>query len=110
MRVLLDENLSPRFRVELPGHEVVTVRYAGWAGLTNGALLHIAEDAGFDVFLTGDKNLAYQQNLTERRICIVVLTAHSWDIIESYLTEIRAAVDAALPGSFQVVECGQFRR
>ena len=78
MRVLLDENLSPRFRAELRGHVVVTVRYAGWAGLTNGDLLRVAEDAGCEVFLTGDKNLSYQQNLEDRRIGIVDLTAHSW--------------------------------
>lgn len=110
MKVLLDENLSPRFRAELTEHEVVTVRYAGWAGLTNGDLLRTAEEAGFDLFLTGDKNLSYQQNLQGRRLAIVVLTAHSWDLIEPYLPVIREAVNCAAPDTFETVPCGTFQR
>ncbi len=62
MRVLLDECLPARLRRDLPGHEVVTVPQAGWAGIKNGKLLRlIAESGQFDVFLTMDKSLPHQQ-------------------------------------------------
>ena len=110
MKVLLDENLDPRLRSELTGHDVITTTYAGWGGLRNGELLITAENAAFDVFVTADRNLSYQQDLDQRRIAIVVLTAHSWKIIKNHLAAIRGAVDAATPASFQIVECGRFRR
>lgn len=110
MKVLLDENLSPQLRHALTGHEAVTTVYAGWSGFKNGDLLSIAERTGYNVFLTADQNLSYQQNLDQRRIAIVVLSAHSWKIIKHHLPAIRAAVDAAQPGSFRLVECGEFRR
>ena len=98
MKVLLDENLSPRFRSVLGTHEVITVRFAGWAGLANGELLRTAESAGFEVFLTGDKSLSYQQNLHHRKMAVVILSAHSWDLIQAHLSAITAAVDVAVPG------------
>jgi hypothetical protein len=110
VKVLLDEHFSPDLRHEFPGHEVVTTAYAGWSGFKNGDLLLIAEQSGYEVFVTADQNLSYQQNLESRTIAIVVLSAHSWKIIRNHLPAIRAAIDAALPGSFQLVECGEFRR
>jgi predicted nuclease of predicted toxin-antitoxin system len=110
MRVLLDENLPHRLRYALPSHEVSTVAYKGWSGVKNGELLNLAEVNGFEVFLTADHNMAYQQNLQSRSIAMVCLTALHWEIILPHVGEIVAAVDAALPGSFQVVECGEFRR
>ena len=67
MRVLLDEDLDHRLRKSLGVHEVFTVGYLGWAGLKNGELLGAAEQRGIDVFVTGDQNLGYQQNLEARR-------------------------------------------
>lgn len=110
MRVLLDEDLPHKLRQNLPGHDVSTVSYMGWSGLKNGELLKAAEVAGFEVFLIGDQKLSYQQNLKERLIGIVTLSAQEWPIIKSHLAAILAAVDAAVPGSFQAVECGSFRR
>lgn len=75
MRVLLDENLDHALRRLLGRHEVVTVTYMGWAGLLNGALLQAAEKEGFDVFLTGDQTLSYEQNLAARRVAVVALSA-----------------------------------
>ena len=63
MRVLLDEQLPRRLVRELTGHDVRTVQQQGWAGLQNGELLRRAADEGFQVFLTGDRNLQFQQNL-----------------------------------------------
>jgi hypothetical protein len=62
VKVLLDENLDHRLRRHLPGHEVFTVSYQGWDGLGNGKLLQAAEDATFDVLVTGDPTLRYEQN------------------------------------------------
>jgi predicted nuclease of predicted toxin-antitoxin system len=77
VRVLLDEQLPRRLARELTGHEVRTVQQQGWAGLKNGELLQRAADAGFEVFLTADQNLQYQQNLARARIGVVVLIAPS---------------------------------
>jgi hypothetical protein len=63
VKVLLDEQLPHRLRKLLGAHDVYTVDYMGWAALKNGELLRAAESDGFEVFLTGDKNLAYQQNM-----------------------------------------------
>jgi len=77
VRVLLDEQLPRRLARELAGHEVRTVQQQGWAGLKNGELLEHAADAGFEVFLTADQNLQYQQNLAQARLGVVVLIAQS---------------------------------
>ena len=71
MRILLDESLPSKLWLEFPEHEVNTVQRRGWAGLKNGALLKVAAEE-FDVLLTGDKNIQYQQNLATLPIPIVV--------------------------------------
>lgn len=110
MKVLLDENLDPRLRTLLPEHDCTTVVYAGWDGLKNGVLLTTAEQAGFQVFLTGDRNIPNQQNMEGRSIAIVVLTAHSLLIIREKMAEISKAISEATPGTISVVDCGEFRR
>ena len=87
MRVLVDENLPRLLRGALTGHEVQTVQSAGWSGIKNGALLALAE-AGFDVFLTGDKNLRYQQNLTSRKIAIIELPTNRLAEVRQLVPEI----------------------
>ena len=64
MRILIDECIDEQFRSSLPRHDCQTARYAGLAGLKNGELLTAAETAKFDVFLTVDQGIEYQQNLT----------------------------------------------
>jgi len=110
VKVLLDEQLPHRLRKHLGAHDVFTVDYMGWAGLKNGELLGVAEADGFEVFLTGDKNLAYQQNLAERRMAIITLSAIDFDILKPKLSLIVAAIDSAEPGSFLMVECGSIGR
>lgn len=106
MKVLLDEQLPHRLRKHLGAHDVFTVDYMGWAGLKNGELLAVAEAEGFEVFLTGDKNLSYQQNLAGRRMAILTLSAIDFDILRANLSRIVAAIDRVEPGSFLMVECG----
>ena len=77
VRVLLDEQLPRQLARYLSGHDVRTVQEQSWAGLQNGALLSAAEQAGFSVFITGDRNLEHQQNLTQRTLGVVVLAAVS---------------------------------
>src|SRR5271168_2018903 len=77
MRVLLDENLNWRLKRDLPGHEVESVPLLGWAGIQNGALLRKAVEHGFDVLMTMDSNMVYQQNLSGQSIAVVVLRAPS---------------------------------
>jgi hypothetical protein len=72
--------------------------------LSNGELLRAAEESGFDVLLTTDNNLAYQQNLKERRIAIVVLSRNRWRMVQRVMPKIAAAVHVASPGSYTVVE------
>ena len=77
MRVLIDEQLPRQLARYLVGHEVRTVQQQVWAGLKNGVLLTSAEAAGFQVFVTGDRNLEHRQNLTGRKLGVVVLVALS---------------------------------
>lgn len=110
MKVLLDENLPHRLRNALGTHEVFTVRFLGWSGLKNGALLSAAESGGFQVFLTGDQTVSYEQNLSDRQIAVVVLSAIEWHLIRHGLPAIQAAVDVAAAGSLQMIDVGTFRR
>ncbi len=110
MKVLLDENLDHRLRKNLGSHEAVTASYMGWDGLKNGKLLRAAEDGGFDVLLTGDRTLCYEQNPGDRRLAIVAISSVEWRIVKDHLPQIVAAIDNAVPGSFQAVDCGTFSR
>lgn len=77
MRVLLDECVPRKLKNHLLGHECATVPDAGLAGKKNGELLSLAEQAGFDVFLTVDHGIEYEQNLAQRKIAVVVIYAKS---------------------------------
>lgn len=106
MRVLFDNNVPAPLRRHLVGHEVSTAGQMGWARLENGELLREGEGAGFEVMVTGDKNLAYQQNLEDRKLALVVLGTTRWSILKrspAMLSDIAAAVDRAQPGSFEVL-------
>lgn len=75
MKLLLDENLPRRLKADLLPHEVYTVRDMGWNGITNGALLQLMQEDGFDALLTFDKNLQYQQNFKKYTLPVLVLNA-----------------------------------
>ena len=80
MKILFDHCVTRPFRKALPNHFVKTAREMGWEGLKNGALLTRAQEAGFEVLLTVDQNLRYQQNLQGRAITVVVLIAGGIDV------------------------------
>ena len=104
MLVLFDQGTPVPIASFLLGHSVKTARQMGWDTLANGELLRVAEEAGFEVLLTTDKNLAYQQNLKDRKIAIVVLGRNKWSIVRAVVSQIAAAVSAATPGSYNVVD------
>lgn len=110
MKVLLDENMPHQLRAHLTNHETSTVAYLGWGGLKNGTLLDQAEQSGFDILVTGDLSLEYQQNLSARKVAIVSLSSHNWRIIKPHVAQIASSVDAAQPGTLARVECGRFTR
>jgi putative NIF3 family GTP cyclohydrolase 1 type 2 len=110
LRVLLDENVPHALRGLLGKHEVETAAYAGFSGYRNGVLMKAAEDAGFDVLVTGDKTLEHEQNLSARMLAVVVLSANSWKIVKNSIAEIAFAVDHAARGTITRVDCGTFVR
>lgn len=75
-RVLLDGNLSHKLLLFLTGHVVITSFYQGWAGKSNGDLVALAEGEGFEVFVTADRNLSYQQDVKNRKLALVVLSSN----------------------------------
>jgi PIN like domain len=99
MRVLLDECVPRALRVDLPGHEVTTVAEAGWAGVKNGALLQLAATR-FEVLLTVDRNLEYQQNYSCLTIAVIVVDAPSNDIeaLRPLMPKVLEALPKAKPG------------
>jgi len=104
MRIILDESVPQKLRLLIEGgHTVVTTWYQGWSGLKNGALLNAAEEAGFDLFITADQELSYQQNLQGRKMALVVLGTNNWSLVKAHIAGIMAAIDAATPGSYTEV-------
>lgn len=103
MKVLFDQGTPVPLREFLSGHEVSTAYELGWSALRNGELLAMAEAGGFQVFVTTDNNLRYQQNLQERRIAIVVLSTTSWPRIRLRVEDIRLAIDQAVASGFYEV-------
>ena len=103
MRILYDQGVPRGLTASLGGHEVTEARKLKWETISNGALLRLAEDAGFDLLVTTDKNVRYQQNLVGRKISIVVLGNSPWWLVRQHLDRIAAAVNAATPGSYAEV-------
>jgi hypothetical protein len=103
--LILFDHVTPRGIARfLPGHTVTKAKERGWDTLTNGNLLAEAERAGFDVLLTADKNMRYQQNLAGRRIALVVSNTPPWPRVRLHMDTIAAAVNAATPGSYAEVD------
>jgi hypothetical protein len=99
MRILFDQGTPVPLRHALTGHMVSTAYELGWAQLENGDLLSAAEGA-FDVLITTDRSLRYQQNLSGRRLAILTLWTTSWPNIQRHRTEVAAAVDQLKQGDF----------
>ena len=104
MNVLLDQGVPAPFRRHLHPHRVDTAAELGWSELQNGDLLREAVAEGYQVFVTTDQNLQYQQNLAACPLGFVVLTSTSWPRIQKYVSAIRRAVERVKPGKCLVVK------
>jgi hypothetical protein len=104
--LVLFDNGTPRTlaRFLIDHHTVTEARARGWEELENGELLRVAEAAGFEVLVTTDKNLRYQQNLTGRAIALVVLGQGRWALIKPHVSQVVEAVNAATRGSFVEID------
>jgi hypothetical protein len=103
MRILFDQGTPVPLRQFLTHHEIITAYECGWSKLKNGELLNAAEKAGFELLVTTDSNLKYQQNLKSRRIAIIVLTTTSWPRIRQAIDAVVLAVDRASEGMYMEV-------
>jgi DNA-binding transcriptional LysR family regulator len=103
--VLIDESLPKRLRRELPGFQVFTVQQRGWSRTKNGALLRLAQGAGFEAFLTADQSLRFQQNLAGSKVRIIVFEALSnrLEHIRPLLPQAMAALRKMAPGELCVI-------
>lgn len=104
MLILFDHGTPRSVARWLQAHTVVEAIERGWDKLSNGELLKVAEEAGFDVLLTTDKNIRYQQNLKGRRLAIIVLSNSQRPAVERHIGRVVAAVSGAAPGSYAEVE------
>lgn len=104
MQVLFDQGTPVPLRCYLAPHTVATVFEKGWSTLQNGELLRMAENEGFEVLVTTDQNLKYQQNLRERQIAIVVLMTTSWPRIERKVAHVVTAINSVKPGDYIEVD------
>jgi len=100
VQVLFDQGTPVPLRRYLTIHKVSTTYEQGWGTLQNGELLTKAEEAGYDVLVTTDRNLKYQQNLTGRKIAIIVITTTSWPRIQKAVDTISRAVDGVEAGNY----------
>jgi hypothetical protein len=99
MRIILDENLPRLLKTIFPRHAVTTVQEEGFAGTINGALL-LKLEGRFDVFITADKNLRYQQNLSERALAIIELPTNRLPLLRPLLPRIAVCVESIAPSTY----------
>jgi predicted nuclease of predicted toxin-antitoxin system len=108
LKVLLDEDVPGKLAQFLPWHEIHTVVSMNWGGIKNGELLTLIERERFDVFLTGDKNMAHQQRLEERPFAVLIMSAINWPVIRPHIHTISSALDQAEAGTVRTIDCGVF--
>lgn len=104
MLILFDHGTPAPLASFLTGHTVKKTKDLGWDTLNNGELLRIAEQAAFEVFLTTDKNIRYQQNLADRIIAIVVLSNSRWPVVRLHVNRVIAAIAGVKPGTYTEVD------
>src|SRR5579872_6766882 len=104
MLVLFDHGTPAPLRPFLKSHSVTRTQDLGWDTLTNGELLRAAEERGFDLLLTTDKNIRDQQNLIGRKITIIVLGNAQWPVLRKYVQLVLEALRTATAGSYSYVD------
>jgi hypothetical protein len=108
LKVIFDEDVPRKLAWSMPHHEIHSVVSMQWGGINNGALLDLIGREGFDVFLTGDKNMETQQQLQGRPFALLVMSAINWPVIKPHVHKISAAIDEAQPGTVATIDCGRF--
>jgi hypothetical protein len=103
LKILFDHGTPRPLRREFPAHSVDTAAEKGWDGLANGDLIDSADQDGYEILITTDGNMRYQQNLAGRSLAIIVLLSGAWPYAESRIEDIRAAVAEAQPGELREV-------
>ena len=103
MKILFDQGTPRPLQEHLHGHSVDTTAEQGWSGLGNGDLVEEAEQEGCEVLITTDQNMRYQQNLTDRRLAVVVLLSAAWPYVQPRIEEIRTVLDEIRPGELREV-------
>ena len=98
MKILLDESVPRLLKLRLPHLDISTVQEMGWAGVRNGELLRRAEEQ-FDIFVTADQNLRYQQNLSGRTIAILVLPSNQVPLVAQLVPAVEALLTTIQPGT-----------
>lgn len=98
-KIILDENLPVPLRLRLQEFDVVTIQYLGWSGIRNGDLI-AKIDGNFDILITGDKNLRYQQNIAVRKIAIIELPFTRLGLIEPLIEKIKTAIREVPVGGY----------
>ena len=106
MKILLDHCVPAPLAKMLPDHESQIAYDLGWAKLRNGELIEAAQNSGLDLLLTSDKNLRYQQNLSGRRLAILVLPTNNWGILRNMTDEIADAIATMHPGEYRELKLG----
>jgi len=101
MRILFDQGTPAPLRNALTPHIVETAYEKGWSNLSNGDLLNAAEKDSFELFITTDQNLRYQQNLTGRNLAMLVLPTTRWPVIENHVPDVVTAVNSIKAGQYQ---------
>jgi len=100
MRILLDQGTPVPLRAFLSEHKVATAYEQGWSNLENGDLLQVAESA-FDLLITTDQNIRYQQNLKGRKLSILVLPTTNWPEIQRHVKTAQKAVSDMQPAEYR---------
>ena len=100
MRILLDQGMPVPLRLYLSDHLVDTAFERGWSNLQNGELLKVSEQDGYQLLISTDQNLKYQQNLSDRHLAIIVLLSTSWPRIQLKVDNIQASIDKIAPGDY----------
>ena len=103
MRILFDQGTPRQLRNFLLEHTVDTSAWRGWSELSNGDLLDIAEIEGYDLLITTDRRMRYQQNLAGRRLAVIALLSQSWPYTELSIEEIRTTITEVQPGELREI-------
>ncbi|MDQ2776037.1 MAG: hypothetical protein M3Y57_14140 [Acidobacteriota bacterium] len=107
-RVLFDQNVPRPLRRLLTACEVKVADEMGWSRTKNGLLLDAAEQAGFEVLLSGDQTIKYEQNMRGRKLGVISMSDNHWPIVKDHIAAIAQAIEQVQPGEVRAVYCGTF--